>query len=428
MKSRDRALAALNHVEPDDRPCIDFGATLATGISAVVYDKVKSLLGYETVTTVEDVIAQNALIEPFMLEEMGGDFAHIRRYAPSIGIPVEDYKDSVLTNGKPGMQPRLYDPKTNNRGDIELYGLPHSIDYIHPYKKGEPDDSYCDKVICKCPSGFDSFARVFHPMKDVKTIEEMDEYVFPEMTQAEYDFYAKEAKRLRETTDKAVTGIFYGNVFEMGQLYWGYEQFFVNMGIEKKLVFEFMERRTECYLRDLKRYLDAVGSYIDVIQFNDDLGTQQSLLISKQMYREFVKPFHKKMFGYVRDNYPDIKVFFHSCGAVFDIIPDLLECGIQILNPVQISAAKMNPKVLKREFGKELVFWGGGIDTQNVLNRATPEEIEIEVNKMLDIFSVGGGYVFSQVHCVGGNVPAENLIACFKTAKNYKQKKESNIT
>lgn len=420
MDSRERALAALNHEQADDRPCIDFGATLATGISAVVYDAAKRILGYDTVTTVDDIIAQNAAIEPEMLEEMGGDFVYVRRYAPSLGIPVTDFTPSVLTNGRPCMQPSLYDPKANEKGALELYGLPHSMDYLHPYKRGEADEAYCGKVICRCPKGFDSYARVFHPMKHVETVKELDEYVFPEMTEAEYDFYAAEAKRLRETTDKAVTGIFLGNVFEMGQLYWGYEQFFVNMGIEKELTEAYMERRTECYMRDLKKYMEAVGRYIDVIEFNDDLGTQQSLLISKQMYREMVKPYHRKMFGYIRDNYPDVKVWFHSCGAVYDLIPDLIDCGVQVLNPIQVSAAGMDPHKIKKEYGKDLVLWGGGIDTQNVLNRATPEEIRVKVKEMLDIFAPGGGYVFSQVHHVGGNVPPENLIACFKAAKAYR--------
>ncbi len=418
--SRERAMAALNHCETD-RPCIDFGATLATGISAVVYDEAKWRLDYDTVTTVEDIIAQNALIEPFMLDEMGGDFVYVRRFAPSLGIPVTRYKYSAMTSGKVAFQPELYNPKMREDGALELFGLPHSMDYLHPYRRDEDDNSYCNQVVCRCPKGFHSFARVFHPMKQVETIAEMEEYVFPEMTDEEYRFYSEEARRLRETTDKAVTGIFLGNVFEMGQLYWGYEQFFVNMGVDPDMTLAFMERRTQCYLRDLEKYLRAVGEYIDVIQFNDDLGTQQSLLISPQMYRQFVKPFHKRMFQYVRQNYPHIKVFFHSCGAVYDLIPDLIECGVQILNPIQISATGMDPARLKKEYGKELVFWGGGVDTQNVLGRATPEGVRTQVEEMLSILAPGGGYVFSQVHNVNGSVPAENLIACFKTAQNWRK-------
>ena len=421
MTSRERALCTLDHKEPD-RVCIDFGATLATGISAVVYDAAKKQLGYDTITTVDDIIAQNAMIEPEMLEEMGGDFVNIRRYAPALGIPVADFKPSFLTNGTPALQPALYNPRKNENGDLELFGLSHSIDYIHPYKKGEADDAYCAKVISRCPKGFDAYCRVFHPMKHVETVAELSEYVFPEMTNPEYDFYMSEARRLRETTDKAVTAIFLGNVFEMGQLYWGYEQFFVHMGVNPELVINYMERRTECYLRDLKKLLDGAGQYIDVIQFNDDLGTQQSLLISKAMYREFIKPYHKRMFMFVRENYPHIKVYFHTCGAIYDLIPDLIDCGVQILNPIQVSAKGMDPRTIKREFGHDLTLWGGGIDTQNVLGRATPDEIRAKVKEMLDIFAPGGGYVFSQVHHVGGNVPPENLIACFKTAREYRMK------
>jgi len=418
--SRERALAALNH-EETDRPCIDFGATLATGISAVVYDEAKRQLGYDTVTTVEDIVSQDAMIEPFMLDEMGGDFVYLRRYAPSLGIPVAGYKESTLTNGKPALQPALYDPKVRADGALELYGLPHHLDYLHPIRKGEADDAYCGSVICRCPKGFHAYARVFHPMKHVETMEEFEQYVYPEMTDVEYAFYAQEARRLRETTDKALTGIFLGNVFEMGQLYWGYENFFVTMGVDPDLTHAFMEKRTQCYMRDLAKYLKAAGEYLDVIQFNDDLGTQASLLISPQMYREYVKPYHMRMFQYVRQNYPHIKVFFHSCGAVYDLIPDLIECGVQILNPIQISAVGMDPARLKKEFGKELVFWGGGVDTQNVLGVASPEGVRAQVEEMLSILSPGGGYVFSQVHNVNGSVPAENLITCFKTAQSWRK-------
>ena len=418
--SRERALAALNH-EETDRPCIDFGATMATGISAVVYDEAKRQLGYDTITTVEDVGQQLAEIEPFMREEMGGDFVCLRRYAPASGIPITGYKESTLTNGRPALQPLLYNPRMREDGALELTALPHPLDYVHPYKKGEDDNAYLGEVVCRCPKGFHAYARLFHPMEHVETMEEFEQYVYPEMTDVEYTFYAETARRLRETTDKAVTGIFLGNVFEMGQLYWGYENFFVLMGIDPELTHAFMEKRTQVYMRDLEKYLKAAGEYLDVIQFNDDLGTQNTLLISPQMYREYVKPYHMRMFQYVRQNYPHIKVFFHTCGAVYDIIPDLIECGVQILNPIQISAVGMDPARLKKEFGKELVFWGGGVDTQNVLGVASPEGVRAQVEEMLSILSPGGGYVFSQVHNVNGSVPAENLITCFKTAQNWRK-------
>ena len=166
--------------------------------------------------------------------------------------------------------------------------------------------------------------------------------------------------------------------------------------------------------------MKAVGKYINIIDFCDDLGTQSSLLMSPEMYREIIKPLHARMFGYVRKNYPDVKVFFHTCGAVYELIPDLIEAGIQILNPIQFTASGMDPVKLKKEFGKQLVLWGGGIDTQHTLHVGSIEEVKKMSKEMLDIFSPGGGYVFSQVHNIESCVPAENVLAAFGTAKNYK--------
>ena len=419
MTSRERALAALNHNDTD-RVCIDFGATLATGISARVYDGAKKLLGFNTITTVEDVLVQLAEIEPEMREAMGGDFVHLRRYAPSLGIPVTGYRDAALTNGIFCRQPLLFNPVSDGAGGLVIQGLPHHLDYVHPYLKDEPDDAYQKTVIARCPAGYHAFSRVFHPLRDVDSEERLGEYVFPEMTAEEYAFYRAEARRLRGT-GKAVAGIFLGNIFEMGQLYWGYENFFLNLAGDPSLAHAYMEARCACYMRDLEKYFEATEGVLDVIEFNDDLGTQRGLLISPRMYREMVKPYHKKMFGYVRDNHPNTKVFFHSCGAIFDIIPDLIDCGVQIINPVQISAEGMDPKKLKREYGKDVAFWGGGVDTQSVLCFATPETVRSQVKENLEIFAPGGGYVFSQVHNVEANVPPENLLAAFQTAQECRR-------
>jgi uroporphyrinogen decarboxylase len=182
----------------------------------------------------------------------------------------------------------------------------------------------------------------------------------------------------------------------------------------------YAEIRTQAMLRDLDKYLKAVGKYIQVIGFSGDLGTQTDLLISPEIYREMIKPFQAKLFNFVRDNYPDIKIFYHSCGAIFDLIPDLIEIGIHALNPVQITATGMDPRKLKKEFGKEISFWGGGVDTQGTLNSASVDKVKAMANEMLEIFSPGGGYVFAQVQCIDSFVPAENVFAAFETAKNFK--------
>lgn len=415
MTSRERALTVLNGGTPD-RVCIDFGATMATGINAQVYHRAKKLLGIHTFTTVVDVLSYLAEVEPDMCSAMGGDFVMLRRFAPSLGIPVLSFKPGALPDGTPARIPAAFHPIATPDGDLLIMASPRAMDYIHPYDPAMGDDPYAGRVVSKCPKGYAAFARVFHPMAYVETLDAFEKYEYPEFSQEEVAFYRREALRLRETTDKSIAGVFLGNVFEMGQLYFGYENFFAIMGGDEELALAYMEKRTQAFLRDLEKYLGAVGDLIDVIQFNDDLGTQDTTLISPAMYRRMIKPYHMRMFQYVRRNYPKVKVFFHTCGAVAELIPDIIECGAQILNPVQITAQGMSPKKLVRDFGGHIVFWGGGVDTQNVLNRATPEGVRSQVRELLDIYGKKG-YVFSQIHNIDSSVPAENMIAAFQTAQ-----------
>lgn len=420
MTSRERIIETLNHRQPD-RVAIDLGATNATGVSAVVYNKLKKLLGiHGGQIRVTDIMQQLAEVETEVLDRMGGDVVMLRKLAMTMGVPFEGFKPGKLTDGTDCLQAETYNPVMNEQGDLLMYKITDGSDRLHPYKLNE-DPQLFDKgrVVAKLPKGAHAYCRVYHPLADVETIEELDRYGFPEMDEEELDFLKLEAKMLYETTDKAICGIFQGNVFEMGQVYWGYQRFFENLALEPEMMLHFLERRTEGFLRDLDKYLKAVGRFIQVIDFCDDLGTQTSLLLSPKMYREMVKPFHAKMFRFVKRNYPGIKVFFHSCGAIYELIPDLIEAGIDILNPVQITARGMDPARLKKEFGKQVVFWGGGVDTQHTLNSGTVDDVKKMAKEMLDIFSPGGGYVFSQVHNVESCVPAENLLAAFETAKNY---------
>jgi uroporphyrinogen decarboxylase len=159
---------------------------------------------------------------------------------------------------------------------------------------------------------------------------------------------------------------------------------------------------------------------IDIVQFGDDLGTQVALQISTEMYREMIKPYHRRIFHHVRDKWPQLKVFFHSCGAIADLIPDLIDAGVEVLNPVQISAKGMDAVMLKREFGKDISFWGGGADMQQTVVNGTLEDIKDEVRRFIDIFSRDGGYVFTQVHNIQANVPPEKIMAIYETAAEYR--------
>jgi uroporphyrinogen decarboxylase len=226
---------------------------------------------------------------------------------------------------------------------------------------------------------------------------------------------AEGAKRLRERTDRAVVAIFGGQLFEMGQFLYRNDNFFMTLAADPKKAHDFLDRVLEIHLANLGKFLSAVGRFIDVIGFSDDLGMQTAPLISKQMYREFFKPRHKIMWERSK-KLADVKVLLHSCGSIRQLIPELIEAGLDAVNPVQISCAGMDAKELKAEFGNDMAFWGGGCDTQTVLPQATPEVVRGHVRKQVETLSPCGGYVFTQVHNIQANVPPENIVAMFDAA------------
>lgn len=196
----------------------------------------------------------------------------------------------------------------------------------------------------------------------------------------------------------------------------GFEKFLTDMVINKDVMHAWFEKLTETHVRNLEKYLGTVGKYISAVQFSDDLGTQNNQFISTAMYREMLKPYHERIYQFVRQKYPHVKVLLHSCGAIFDLIPDLLEAGVQVINPVQISAAGMEPSRLKKEYGRDIVFWGGGANMQYTVNNGTLEEIKSEVKTLMDVFKKGGGFVFTQVHNIQENVSPEKVMTIFNTA------------
>jgi uroporphyrinogen decarboxylase len=187
---------------------------------------------------------------------------------------------------------------------------------------------------------------------------------------------------------------------------------------EPKLAQALMERLADNAVANLERYLPAVGEYIQVIQMGDDLGTQQGPQMSPALYRRMIRPHHQRIYQHVKAH-SDLRVFLHSCGSIVALIPDLIEAGVDILNPVQISAAGMDPVKLKREFGRDLVFWGGGCDTQNVLPGASPAEVRDHVRRLLEVWMPGGGYVFSPVHNIQPDAPPENVVAMYEAALEF---------
>lgn len=402
MNSRERIIETLNHSEPD-MLAIDFGAMRSTGISAIAYNTLKEYLGIQGgVTKLYDVFQQLAEPEMEIVNRFGGDVVQLHRHAPSFGIINDSWKPGKLPDGSDCLVPARYNPIMNAKGDLEILDG--------------------DIVFAKMPKGGLYFDQIYHPYENVETFDDIDKIPISEISDDELKYLETEAKRLYENTDKAILGAFGGNILEAGQICWGYEKFFIDLAINPNLVHYWLSKLTDAYLRDLEKYLNAVGKYINVIQFGDDLGTQEAPQISRNMYNAIIKPYHKKQYEYVRNHFPNVKVFLHSCGAIFDLIPELIDAGVEVLNPVQISAKGMNPEKLKSEFGKHISFWGGGANMQYTVRTGDIEQIKAEVKELIEIFSPGGGFVFNQVHNIQANVPPEKIIAIYETALSFRRK------
>lgn len=401
MNSRERIRAAINH-QPTDVLPIDFGGMRSTGISAIAYNKLLAALGMtDKCAKVYDVFQQLAEPHPEVLARLGGDVVQAHRLYPAFGIPIDRWKPGKLQDGSDCLFPYTYAPVENAKGDYEILDAN-------------------GKVISRMPRGGLYFDVVTHPCEDFEEVEEAEAYQFPRMSAKEMDFIEAECKALYENTDKAILFAYGGNVFEQGQTDFGFENFYCNLAANPEMMHCWFERLTDNYIEELKVLLPRIAPYIDIIQMGDDLGTQIAPQISPTMYREMIKPYHKKIYSYVRENFPKVKVFLHSCGAIHDLIPDLIDAGVQILNPVQISANGMDPKRLKEEFGKDLVFWGGGANMQTFVQTATVDQIRAHVQELIETFAPGGGYVFTQVHNIQADVVPEKVLAIYDTAAKYR--------
>jgi uroporphyrinogen decarboxylase len=192
----------------------------------------------------------------------------------------------------------------------------------------------------------------------------------------------------------------------------------MDLYLEPANVQRLLDKLLEMHMDFLSKICEAVGDLVDIIKFGDDLGTNTGPFMPVEIYREFFRKRHKKMCDFVKAN-SSAHTMLHCCGGIYELIPELIEAGFEILNPVQINAVNMEPELLKKEFGNELTFWGGGCNTQSILNRATPQQVRDHVRHNLEIFSRGGGYIFTSVHNIMPDVPPENIMAMFETVQEF---------
>jgi uroporphyrinogen decarboxylase len=406
MTPRERVLAALNHRQPDRVP-IDFGGHRSSGIAAIAYRRLREALNLEEKPIrVYDPIQQLAVIDEDVLDRFGVDTIELGR---GFAHGDEHWTDWILPDGSPCQMPVWAAPQRRegrwvlrSASGREVGQMPDGAIYFEqtywPYLEDDDLDrlpeamAECMWIAMRTPPG----PLVAGKFGDQAMIEG--------------------AKGLRERTDRAILALFGGNLLEIGQFLYRNDKFLMLLAGNPSRAHQFLDRLLEIHLVNLEKFLGMVGPYIDVILFGDDLGMQTGPQISPAMYREFFKPRQAKMWHRAKE-LADVKVKLHCCGGVRELLPDLIDAGIDAINPVQISCSGMDPRELKAEFGDRLTFWGGGCDTHQVLSRGTPEEIRRHVQQQVSIFSPGGGFVFQQVHNVLADVPPENVIAMLDAVK-----------
>jgi len=404
MNSRERVLAALNFTEPDRIP-VDLGAHRSSGISAIAYNQLRKHLGLaEKPIRVYDMVQQLAIVDEDVLELFGVDCIEMGR---GFLLNDSDWKSWELPDGTPceipyylelekdGEHWMLLDAEGTSVGILKKGSLYFEQNHFPLMERGIENDHFED---LEDMLGRQMWSAVAHPGAHLK----MDEEGLKEM--------ASRAKALRESTDRAIIGLFGGNMFEIPQMLYRMDNYLLATGMYPDKVAELSENLYKIHLKNLELWMSAVGPYIDVVLFGDDLGAQQGPLISPDAYREFYKPYHKKLWGRAKE-LGDVKVQLHCCGGIYELIDELIDAGLDAFNPVQISCRGMDPAVLKKEFGGRIGFWGGGCDTQSILPLESPDTVKKHVQEMCSIFAPEGGFIFQQVHNILANVPPQNIVA-----------------
>jgi uroporphyrinogen decarboxylase len=399
MNHRERALAALRHQEPDRVP-IDFGGIVDSTISALSYQGLRNRLGLDpSVTRVGDIYQYTAVIEEDVRQTLELDTA------PVFDEPME-WRQGALPDGSPAEFPARFQPHLQEDGSQVVF------------------DS-AGKVTLKMPAGGYYFDPVTSPLADATSISDIEKhldaiesYDTPSHLDESYQELAEKAKALREETDFLVVGFFGGHIFQAAQSLRGWETFLMDLLVNRGFAEALMDKLAEVNIQQFERYADTVGRYVDVVHFEDDLGMQDRPLLRPSLYRQVVKPYHQKLLSFVKSRC-DAYLLFHSDGAIAPFIPDLIEMGVDAINPVQVSAAGMDTKQLKKEFGQDIVFWGAGCDSQTTLPYGTPQEVGDEVKRRIDDLAPGGGFVFAPIHNIQAGVPVENVVAMFRTAREY---------
>ena len=416
MNSRERVLAAIAHKQPDQVP-VDLGSTPSSGISAIAYSNLLKAIGRTDLPVqIYDVVQQ--LVQPDMsiIDRFWVDVLDIGR---AFNTEEKDWHETILANGDKAFYPIHFNPVKQADGSYHCY------------------DEDGKRLLALMPQGATFFDQSYFPYingfpENYDTLdEEMGRVLWSRYVHSPWDHtqdpdfwktLREKTLQLRASTDKALMIVCGCNLFEWGTFLRRMDNFLMDLLCEPDQVARMLDQLLERHLATLAKVCDSVGDIVDIIRFGDDLGMTSGPFMDVDTYRSLFKPRHKQLCDYVK-THSQMHTFIHSCGSISSLMPDLIEAGIEIFNPVQTNARQMEPEFLKKEFGQDCTFWGGGVETVGTLNNGTPEQVREQVLERLEIMSAGGGFVFNTVHNILPDVPPQNILAMFDAVKEFNGRK-----
>lgn len=416
MNSRERVLAAIAHKQPDQVP-VDLGSTPSSGISAITYSNLLKAIGRTDLPVqIYDVVQQLAQPDMSIIDRFGVDVLDIGR---AFNTEEKDWHETILANGDKAFYPIHFNPVKQADGSYHCY------------------DEDGKRLLALMPQGATFFDQSYFPYingfpENYDTLdEEMGRVLWSRYVHSPWDHtqdpdfwktLREKTLQLRASTDKALMIVCGCNLFEWGTFLRRMDNFLMDLLCEPDQVARMLDQLLERHLATLAKVCDSVGDIVDIIRFGDDLGMTSGPFMDVDTYRSLFKPRHKQLCDYVK-THSQMHTFIHSCGSISSLMPDLIEAGIEIFNPVQTNARQMEPEFLKKEFGQDCTFWGGGVETVGTLNNGTPEQVREQVLERLEIMSAGGGFVFNTVHNILPDVPPQNILAMFDAVKEFNGRK-----
>ena len=416
MTSRERVKLALAHKEPDRVP-LDLGSSTVSGMHVSSVYKLRQALGLDAPGTPMKVVEPYLMlgeVAPDLQDALGVDVAGIWGLRNFFGFKNEGWKPWTLFDGTPVLVPEAFNTEPEPDGSILMY--PQGDRTAPPSGRMPAGGFYFDTIIRQ------------EPIDEAKLNPEDNLEEFGPISDEALAHFREQAAHLDRDTDKAIIANFGGTSFgdiaivpapslKHPKGIRDVEEWYISTITRPSYVYKVFERQCQIALANLEKVHAVVGERVMVVRITGtDFGAQNGPFISPATYRKLYKPFHKAVNDWVH-RHTTWKTFIHSCGSVRALIPDFIEAGFDILNPLQTSAAGMEAHALKRDFGAALVFWGGGVDTQRTLPFGTPDEVRREVKERIAIFAPGGGFVFNAIHNIQAGVPVANLLALFEAVR-----------